>query len=166
MRPEDFILWAVALAVGFPAAWRNPTALALLGALIVTKAIYLATGNGLAVDYYIFPDVAVLAVIFAKREFCNLRPYRSTLHQLKCVLLERSPADRVVMLIYPLEWTIYCSSMHDYYVWWLLWGLSIIQFLAAGWEGFPKLRSTRAVSETPHSSDDVFRRLAWGGGGG
>jgi hypothetical protein len=167
MALPNIIMWAIVLAVGVPSAWRNPTAGALVLCWVVSEGIYAFTGNGLAVEYYIFPDVFVLAIIFAKPEACDLAPYADWRHQLKCFLLERSVPDRIVMLIFPVMWCVYVSGIDPYYQWWSLWGLAIIQFFAAGWEGFSKIYRSRAVSETPdRSSGDVFRRLAWSWDGG
>lgn len=167
MSLPHMILWAVVLAVAAPASFRNPTAGALALCYMISECIYLLTGKGLAVDYYIFPDTFVLAVIFAKPAACSFQPYRSTFHQFKCIVLERSTQDRIVMLAFPAMWAIYISDLHPFYQWWGLWALSIVQFLAAGWEGFSKIYRSRAVSETlDPSSGDVFRRLAWSRGYG
>jgi hypothetical protein len=147
------ILCAVVLLIGVPSAWRNPTAAALVGAWAVTKAIYLMTGNGLATEFYVFPDIAVIAIIFCKPEYRPSPDYVSIWHQLKCIVTERSPADRIVMLIYPIEWMLYVSTLNDYYVWWSLWGLSIVQFLAAGSETLFHIFHRRHAEAANHPSD-------------
>ena len=83
MSTPAVIMWAIVLLVGVPAAWRNPTAAALVLCWIAGEAIVAITGNSLPVEYYLYPDLFVLAMIFAKREAYNLRPYRGTWHQLK-----------------------------------------------------------------------------------
>lgn len=131
--PEACML-AIVVAVGLPAARWNATAAALVVAWCAGEAVYLATGNSLPVEIYLYPDIFVLAVIMAKQEYCNLRPYRSTLHQLKCVVLERSPCDRVIMLMFPLAWALYAADIHAYYKWWALYLIVVVQFIAAGIE--------------------------------
>lgn len=150
MTLPELILWGVVLVVGVPSAWRNPTAAALVLCFIAAKAIYLITGDSLAVEYYLFPDIMVIAVIMSKLEHCNLAPYRSTLHQLSCLLLERSPADRVVLLIFPICWAIYVADISAFSKWYALWGLSLAQFLAAGVEALLSYhRDADAVASPP-----------------
>lgn len=156
MLPE-IIIWTIVFVVGVPSAWRNPTAAALVISWIFGELAYIFTGDNLPINFYLYPDIFTLAVIMAKPEACNLRPYQSTLHQLKCLLLERSPSDRMVMLIFPLMWTIYVSGLHPYYVWWLLWSLVILQFLFASAESIEKFWRSRGQPNPPPVSDDVSR---------
>lgn len=140
-------MWAVALLIGIPSAWRNPTSAALVIGWAVSEGIYLITGDGLAIEFYPFLDVFVLAVILAKVEHCNLRPYRSIWHCLACVLLERSPADRFIMLTYLLVWPLYVVPIDPFYQYWGLWIIAVAQFLAAGCESVSISR--RRKSRTP-----------------
>lgn len=156
------IMWAVVFAVGVPSAWRNPTAAALVVAKIAGWGIYKITGDNLPVEYYLFPDIFVLAVIFAKQEFCNQRPYRNTWHQLKCVLLERSPADRIVMLLFVLCWFVYIADMHPFHQWWSLWGITIAQFFAAWAESFNSYRRDADAADCP-PEDSGTLLVAYGG---
>lgn len=152
---------AVVAVVGIPSAWRNPTAAALVLCWIVSQSIYIFTGNGLAVEYYTYPDAFVVAVIFTKAEYCNLDP-QSMLEEIKCILLERSPADRFILCTYPVCWYFYVAEIPPFYTYWALWLLAVAQFLAAGFESLSKsIRRASSVSETSGPSDDVFRRLAW-----
>jgi hypothetical protein len=128
-------MWMAVFAVGVSFfKGGNLTAGALVMAWIAGQIVYLITGDNLPVEFYLYPDVFVLAVIFAKPEWCNLRPYTSAWHQLKCIVLERSPADRIVMLIFPLMWVIYGAQISDFHRWWSLYFLCLVQLLAAGWE--------------------------------
>lgn len=166
MSLPHLLMWCVVLGVGVPSAWRNPTAGALVLCWVFSEGLYALTGNGLATDYFIFPDLLVLAVIFAKPEACNYRPYENTWVQFKCIILERSVPDRIVMVIFPAMWWTYVADIAPYYQWWALFYLSIAQFLAAGWEGFSKIYRSRVTSGTPdYPSGDVFRRIAWSAGG-
>jgi hypothetical protein len=150
MSTPALIMWAVVLLVGVPSAWRNPTAAALVLCWIFGEVVFVLTGNSLPVKYYAYPDIFVIAVIFAKGAYQCQYPYRSLWHQLECIVLERSPADRVVMLIFPVMWALYISALHPYYLWYALWGLTIVQFLAAGWEAFSSnRRAPKAVSDAP-----------------
>ena len=146
-------MWAVVLLIGVPSAWRNPTAAALVGAWVVTKTLYLVTGDGLALEFYIFPDIAVMAIIFMKPRYQPRSRYADDWHRFKCLLLERTPADRVVMLIYPIEWVLYVTTLPAREVWFALWGLSIIQFLAAGAEPLAQYLRRRGADATVRPPD-------------
>lgn len=150
MSTPTIIMWTTVLAVGLFAAWRNPTALALVISWALAEWVYLRTGNNLPVNFYLFPDLAVIAVIVAKAE--------------------RTTADRLVMLIFPVMWVIYLTSdatLHPYYRWFALWFLALAQFATVGCESLLTFRRSRAASDTPDTpSGDVYRRLAWGRGGG
>ena len=150
MTAAELILLAVVIGIGLPSARFNATAAALVIAYLFSKGIYWVTGNGLAVQFYVFPDILVLAVIFAKPEWCSQQPYRGVWHQLGCVLLERSPSDRLVMLIYVLAWALYVCPMDDFHKWWSLWGLSIAQFLAVGAEALDPFRRFAEAIERRH----------------
>jgi hypothetical protein len=130
----------------------------------VTKTIYLVTGNGLAVAFFIYPDIFVLSIIFCKPRYRPCGDYWdfSIWHQLKCILTERSPADRVVMLIYPIEWVLYVGDFAPRFTWFALWGLSIAQFLAAGLEpifSFIRRRTDAACAE-PYSRNGLEAAIA------
>lgn len=162
MSLPHLIMWAVVVCVGLPAAFRNPTALALTLSWLAGETTWLITGNSFPLSVYFMADIAVVAVIMAKPEACNSQPYQNTVHQLKCLLLERSVADRVVMLIFPIMWCIYTVPIHPYYAWFALWLLTIAQFLAAGVEAFLKFRRARAAvvaRDIPRSGLEYA--LAW-----
>lgn len=151
MTLPELVIWLVVAVVGIPSAWRNPTAAALVLAWFAGQGFYLVTGDNLPVEFYLFPDVTVIAVIMAKHEHCNLAPYRGTLHQLKCLLLERAPADRIILLIFPICWGLYVADIDPFYKWYALWGLSITQFLTAGVEAFLSYRrDAEAAASPPH----------------
>jgi hypothetical protein len=166
MSLPHIIMWAIVLVVGVPSAWRNPTAGALVLCWVVSEGVYSLTGNGLATEFFLFPDFVVIAVIAMKPEVCNFRPYISAWHQAKCLLLERSVPDRIVLLLFPVAWYFYAADIAPYYQWWALWWISVVQYLVAGFEGFSKIYRSRVTSGTPdYPSGDVFRRLAWSPGG-
>lgn len=148
MSYPQLVMWLVVLCIGIPSAWKNPTAAALVIAWLVGRAVYLITGDNLAIEFYAFPDVFVLAMIMAKREYCNGQPYRSLCHQLACVLLERSPADRAVMLLFPVMWVLYVAPIHDYYRWWALYAATLLQFLFASAESLEIFWRQRAMRKS------------------
>jgi len=131
MSWPELLMLGVVLAVGVPAAFRNPTAAALVAAWAFAQGVWLATGDNLPLRAYIVTDIAVLAVIYCKR----LRwrgPYRNWWHRLQSILLEPNGWDRVVILIFPVMWMLYIVSMNERAKWFALFWLAIAQFLAAG----------------------------------
>lgn len=160
MTTHQVILWAAVLIVG-ASGLKNWTAGALAVAWLFGEAVYRITGDSLAVEFYLYPDIFVLGVIMAKAEACNLRPYESTWHQLKCILLERSIPDRIIILIYPVCWTLYVADMDAYTKWWSLYYLTLAQFLTAGVESFQKYYRTRAVSERAGNPPGGEFQFAW-----
>jgi hypothetical protein len=154
-------MWLIVALVGLPSAWRNPTAAALVLSWSASEVWFLLTGDNLRLQFYVFPDSVVLAIILAKPEYNPCEFYRGTLHQLACVVTERTPPDRIVMAIFPVMWMVYVSDLDAYHKWWLLYLLVVAQFAAAGLEALSPYRRASAVSETSAQADDVFRRLAW-----
>ncbi len=146
MSIYGLIMWCVMLLIGVPSAWRNPTAAALVGAWVFSKALFLATGDGLAVNFYVFPDIAALAIILAKPEYCFRGYDRSWWMEFKCILLERSPSDRAVMLLFPVLWWGYVADISEYSRYFVLWGASILQVLFASAESLETFWASRAQS--------------------
>lgn len=162
MSWQTVLMYAVVAGIGFPAAFRNSTAAALTIAWLAGEIIAIRTGNSLPTSFYFMADIAVIAVIMTKPEACNFLPYRSAWHQLKCLLIERSVPDRIVLLLYGFCWIIYAVPPHPYYTWRLLWAITITQFLAAGVEAFLKFRRARAAvvaQDAPRSG--LKYALAW-----
>ena len=149
------MLWAVMLLIGVPSAWRNPTAAALVGAWVFSKALFLVTGDGLAVQFYVFPDIAALAVILAKPEHCFRGYDRSWWFEFKCILLERSPSDRAVMLLFPVLWYAYVADISAYAQWFVLWGATILQVLFASAESLERFWHSRSGSIVERHLGDI-----------
>jgi hypothetical protein len=152
------ILCAVVLLIGVPSALRNPTAAALVGAWAVTKAIYLFTGNGLATDFYVFPDIAVIAIIYAKAIVrAGPKDYPTITAQLRSLATDLTVWDRLIVGLFLLgAWPIYVSTLHPYYQWWALFYIAILQFMLAGAESARScLRSFRARSASHSRSDGL-----------
>lgn len=162
MTLPEIVMWTVVAVVGVPSMWRNPTAAALVLAWLAGQGIYLVTGDNLPVEYYVFPDAVVIAVIASKFEWCNLAPYRGLWHQLSCLLLERSPADRIVLAIFPLMWLLYLSPLDPFHTWYALWGLVLAQFVAAGIEAFQSYRRGADAADQPDEPGALL--IAYRGG--
>lgn len=162
MTAPDVILWLIVVAVGFPAMRWNPTAIALVLSFVASKAIYFTTGQNIAPEYYPFIDFFVITVILCRAEPCTHDRW-----SLWCLILERSPADKLVMLSFLPVWFFYVAKVSFSTQWFALWLLAIVQFLAAGGESLYKYRraskAASAVPGTPSSGDEF--RLEWGKAG-
>ena len=152
-------MWLVVAVVGLPSAWRNPTAAALVLSYVFAEALYFFTGNGLATQYFTFPDIFCLTVIACKPAYYP-REYQGIWEQIKCGFLGRSPADRFIMCSFPFGWYLYVCDWNPYYVYWGLYWLAIAQFLAAGAEGFATHINRRKAAASDQLSEDVFR-FSW-----
>lgn len=158
MSNAQLTLWVIALAVGFTSAWRNPTALALLLAFAVSEA-------GLPPAFYAWPDILTLALIFSKPRYRPCEDYwdLSTWEQLKCILTERGPTDRFVMLSIPMAWYFYAPVL-SYSQYWSLYYIAVAQFLVVGFEGltFILRRPAETTSRPPFEGPLL---VAYPGGG-
>lgn len=148
MTTPALIIWATVLAVGLFAAWRNPTALALVISWAAGTYVGIRTDDNLPLWFYPYADITAIAIIAAKAE--------------------RSAADRVVLLVFPACFVVYVADIETFYKWWALYYLVLAQFAAVAWDSlFTFRRASNAASDTPDTpSGDMFRRLAWGRGGG
>ena len=162
MSLPHFIMWAVVLAVAAPASFRNPTAGALALCYLFSETLLIADG-GMPLDYYFILDVAVIAVIVAKPERYPCA-YRNGWHQLACFLLERSWADRFILLSYPFVWWCYAAALQPATKWWLLWAAAIAQFLAAGAEALFD-HNRRRGADAAFQPDPGAMLVAYPGGG-
>lgn len=152
MSWEEVVFHIVVFCVGVPSMWRNPTAIALVAAWALGQAAWWLTGENLPLRLYVITDLMVVAVIFCKPDAMDCWPYDGLRSQLVALLKERCAGDRVVVTIFPLMWLTYALQMDDYYRYWILWWLAIVQFLAAGWEAFSitlRRRRKASATETP-----------------
>lgn len=160
MTPPEVIMWTVVVGIGFPAAFRNWTALALCLSWLLGELTCRATGNNLPLLIYFILDYAVLLVIFLKAEICDLSPYRTIAEQLKAVLRERSWQDAFVAAIFPVMWIVYVVDIGNFYRWWVLWGLVQLQFFAAGSEAWGLWRAGREKKALDHNPPGMLK-LGW-----
>lgn len=167
MTTPELVLTAIVAVVGIPSAFKNPTAAALVGCWLFSQVFYWFTGNGLAVEYYVYPDVLVIAVIMAKPEACNFEIQDTILAELKCAILERSVEDRIILCSFPICWWVYVANLAPFYTWWALWLIAVAQFLAAGWEAFSKIiqRHAEAMNSPPANGGDLLVACPAGGWG-
>lgn len=145
MSTHTLLMWAVVVAVGVSAALRNPTVAALVIAKLAGWIYARVTGADFEqmLKFYPFTDIFIIAMVMAKNE--------------------RSVADRVILLIFPIMWCVYVSNLHDYYRWWSLYYLVLAQFFAAGWESLTLLRHPKVAADIKDNpSSDAEYRVAWG----
>lgn len=130
MTLPEIIIWATVIVVGVPSAWRNPTAAALVMAWIAGQAIYMVTGDNLPTEFYVFPDLFVIAVVASKAM--------------------RTNADWVVLAIFPICWVLYVADISAFHKWYALWALTLAQFLVMGAETLSRfLRDADAMNHPP-----------------
>lgn len=139
-------MYAALAAVGISfLLGRNPTAAALVVSWLACEAIYRSGGN--PTDYALFFDAAVITAILCKHR--------------------RSPADRAVILLFPIAWFFYIAEVSDLHRYWVLYGIQLAQFLTAGADSLVRFYRSRAVSDTPGNPPfGASYRLAWGRGYG
>lgn len=141
----EVLFACVVLFVGVPAMTRNATAVALVLSWMGGQLAYLSTGDSLPLRFYMIADIAVIAVIYGKMTAaCADKVYESCWHQLKCMVTDLTPQDRIIVFIFLLlVWPLYVLNIGDFYKWWALWGLTIIQFLLAGSEAYHSWREAK-----------------------
>jgi len=150
------MFFAAVFLIGLPAMLKNWTSVALVLAWGLNEGLWLATGKYLPLQAYIATDFMVLVVIFLKRDAQDSSPFTGLWHQLGACWREREWGDRVVAAIFPVMWIIYVLAMDDLLKYWILWGLALGQFVAAGAEAFVCWRRGRQAAEKP--SPDIGTR--------
>jgi hypothetical protein len=155
----QFLFLAVVLLVAGTAAWRNITAAALVMIYLIVQAAYLSSGVLTSVELLAL-DMVVIAFIYMKAPYRPCFPYRSLAHQFACLWLERSPCDRFIMILFPAAWYFYFVDVSASAQWWALYWTSLAQFLAAGFEPYLNIRSSR---EANAGSEDAPEPPAEGG---
>lgn len=148
------LIYAVVAFVGLPAAFRNPTAAALVLAWLVAECVWLLTGDNLPISTYFMADVAVITMIYAKTiRRVGVKNYPTIRMQLKCLILDLTNCDRWVVGLFLLgAWPAYILSADPYYKWWWLYAVTITQFILAGAEAIQSFRhnvNERAAYDPP-----------------
>lgn len=164
MSLAAIIMYSTVAVVGLPAAFRNPTAAALVLSWLVGEVTWMATGNNLPLSVYFMCDVAVIAVIYAKMiRSCGAKVYSSMREQLRCFVTDLTKADRWIVALFLLgAWPLYVLEIHPYYKWYLLWFIAIAQFLLAGAEAALTLRHNVKARASPDPPDSFALAGYWG----
>lgn len=164
MSLPELIMFGIVLAVGFPSAWRNLTAAALVGAYLVSQGLW---ALGVVLDYseMFMIDIAVIALIACKTvRACRELEYRSPWHQARCLFTDNSLADRLILASFPLGvWPAYLLNVSDFARWWMLWTIALAQLLAAGAEAYSEWRPAKAPVSVPDTPSSGSLRAAWAG---
>lgn len=148
MSGPHIIIWMAvfAVAVSFLVG-KKATAGALAVAWLFGEVVYQITGDSLAVQFYLYPDIFVLAVIFAQAR--------------------QSLADWAVVALYPAAWTFYVADIDPSSKWWALYYITLAQLLIAAADSFLAYRREhRAVSDRPATPTGGEFSLAWARGSG
>ena len=136
MTTPEIVMWAVVCGIGLPAVCRNPTALALSLSWLAGELTWMATGNNLPLSVYVMADIGVIAVIYAK-SISRVGPkyYPSAWQHAKSFVTDLTWSDRFIVGIFLLgAWPTYAVQIHPYYRWWILYYLTVAQFVLAGAE--------------------------------
>ena len=163
MTWAELLIHAVVIGVGLPAALRNPTAFALVVSWAAGQGVWMLTGNNLPLKAYFIADLTVIAIIYAKTIIgCGPKTYDGLAHQLWCMIADLSPWDRAIVALFVFGcWPAYVLSLDEWTKWYLLFAISIGQFLLAGGEAFVSWREAKradpAEPDTPSSGPGVFR---------
>lgn len=142
-------------------AWRwNATSAALAFAYFASQAWWIIAG-GCDVGGLFMIDVTTIALIFCKAIVrCPDTEFRSARHQLRCMVAAFTVQDRIVLAIFPLAWVGYVLRIDELARWWILYGLSLLQFIAAGWEAFGHWRRDSADKGEPEEPPGLMFAVA------
>lgn len=184
MTLAQLIMAGAVFLLGIPAAFRNPTAFALVAAYFVVQGLWMTTGAALPWFVLFAIDLACLAVIYLKapvpHPWCRVCRcevdvilYRSFPHQLCALWLERSRGDRFVIVCFPAAWWLYLADGVSPWVQWHgLYFLALAQLLAAAGESYLHFRSSRAAkagdaeaANLPSSGLEFAMARGWAGDG-
>lgn len=153
MTWQAIVMYAVVVGLGIPAAFRNPTALAMVIAWLCVEFVYQLTGNPLPLQFSFMADVTVIAAIYAKTtNRSGAKHYSSLGEQTRCMITDLTPCDRWVLAIFLVMWPLYVLLIDPWWKWHLLWGLAITQFLFASAEAFKSFRRDLKSRADPPSS--------------
>lgn len=167
MSWQAIVIYLVVAGIGFPAAFRNPTAAALVVAWLAGEIIVELLGNSLPLGFYFAADMTVISLIYAKAiHRAGPRTYRSIGRQLSCMVTELTPWDRAIVAIFMLGmWPAYVVGFDPWSKWMLLWGLSITQFILAGAEAASSLRHDVVTEARSEPQDSGFAMAGFRGYG-
>ena len=157
MSLPEVVMWGVVLLVGVPASLNNATALALLAAWAFGEWFVWYFVNTDPTILYRWTDMWVVTVILSKPPGLE-RWWRGPL----TLLVTRTRCDLIILAIIAVMWTIYDAAISEWTRYWLLWGLTFAQFMAAGYEAagsfYASWRRVRYRNDRPPHA----LKLAWG----
>lgn len=110
-----------------------------------------------------FSDAAVIASMFFKEDWATC-PYTDWWRQFTCLWYERTPWDKVILVLFPVAWLFYTPLVGGDFQYWTLWGIGLLQLALAGHEAF--YSTLRAVGQKLRANDERPTGLefaAWSG---
>lgn len=125
-------MFAAVVLLGVTSAFRTPVAGALVIAWVYGEFVWLLTGDSLPLAAYVLSNAFVIAVIMC-HEARDCSPYKTDLAQLIAALwYERYAEDRILLLLFPVLWTLYLAPLEEYYKWWAIYYLVLLRFCIVG----------------------------------
>jgi hypothetical protein len=133
-------------------------------AYFATQGWYLIAGFGFDAGEMFMIDIFTIALVFCKATArCPDVEFRTASHHLRCMIAALTPCDRIVLGIFPLVWIVYVLTISDFARWWLLYALSMAQFVATGAEAYTEWRKAKASSEPDIPSSGLMFAVARAG---
>lgn len=160
------VMYLTVACIGLPAAFRNPTAAALVIAWAIPEALWMVTSDSLPLKLYFMLDIAVVSLIYAKTiRRVGPKSYASLGKQLKGLILDLSPCDRLIVALFMLgAWPLYILVIDPRTQWFMLWGIVILQFLTAGAEAVSAFRCDMKSRAASNQGNGLALAGYWGDG--
>jgi hypothetical protein len=108
-----WITYAVMMAWVAPVALREYVALTLLAAWAAGEVVSRLAGDLLPLQFYFLADAMVICILISDQRFL----------------------PRLTSLLYPFAWAAYAFVDNPRTLWFCLWGITVAQFILAGWQG-------------------------------
>lgn len=162
--PQYLMLAAAVLSA---LAWRwNATSAALAFSYFATQVWWLVDPGLGAGDMFML-DVVTIALVFCKAaSHCPDQDFATGWEHVRCFLAAPSRGDRIVLACFPLMWIAYAARADELTRWWILYGLAMIQFAAAGADAFSEWRKARTAAGGRDTPSSGLMRVAWESGVG
>lgn len=163
MQWQNYVMWGVVFVFGVSASWQarwyNRTAFALTAAWALSDWWAFRTGVNMPFAMYRLTDMVVMTAILCKPPHF---PPMSWVQKLPAILASRTLSDQIILAIYVAAWVTYDAPISEWSRYWILWGLAIAQFIAAGCEAAHAFYATRGGTSARNGQPLGMLRLAWG----
>ncbi len=163
MSTASALYFAAILLIGVPAAFRlngrirNATAFAMVAMWLFGRVVYWLTGEWMPLQAMVLQDMVVIAAMFVKEDWRDCSPYTNLRYQFCALWNERSPWDRAILALFPVAWIFYFPVVDGQKQFWTLWGLGLLQLIAAGLEALTLWQAKRGANPFRADSPDHSR---------